>query len=322
MAHVLVLVDHDHGTPLPSTPELIVAAARLGDPVAVIAHDPSDAVDTDAIGRAGATTVALASIADAGSLLVVPGVAALDAAWDAVGEVAAVVTSTSTDAREIAARIAARRGGSLFSDVVDLRMESGAIVVTQQAFGGAYTVVSESARGVPVITLRGKSIDETAPAANPRVVALEARVDRGRAAEVTAWHERELTADRPSLAAADIVVSGGRGLGSSDGFAVVDSLADVLGAATGASRAAVDAGYCDPGMQVGQTGVTVTPELYVALGISGAIQHLAGMQNAKTIVVVNTDREAPIFEIADFGVVGDVFTVVPQLVEAIKARRG
>jgi len=321
MANVLVLVDHDNGRPLANLPGLIGAAARFGTPVAVIAHDSADVVDTDAVGHAGASALVLARVDGANQKLVTPYVDALDAAWQSIGDIVGVVTSTSTDARETAARIAIRRDGALFSDVVDVAADQGAVAVTQQAFGGAYTVVSQAARGVPVITLRDNAVAAAAPVAAPEVRDVEVSDGARRAATVTEWHPRGVSTQRPALTGADVVVSGGRGLGSADGFELVDSLADALGAATGASRAAVDAGYCDPAMQVGQTGVTVTPALYVALGISGAIQHLAGMQNAKTIVAVNTDPDAPIFEIADFGVVGDVFTIVPQLVAEIQKRR-
>jgi electron transfer flavoprotein alpha subunit len=203
---------------------------------------------------------------------------------------------------------------------VDVVSEGGEVVATQSIFGGAYTVRSKVAKGTPIVSVRPNSIDGAAEAGAGEVVPVELSLDGVKAATVVASHP-EPAGDRPELSAASIVVSGGRGVGSAENFAVVEALADALGAAVGASRAAVDSGYYPHQFQVGQTGTTVSPQLYVALGISGAIQHRAGMQTSKTIVAVNKDSEAPIFEITDFGVVGDLFDVAPQLTEAVNARK-
>jgi electron transfer flavoprotein alpha subunit len=319
MPHALVLASHSNGVLASSTAELLAAAAVVGDPAAVIVVEPGQEGDLAVqLGALGAAQVFIASSAGSSTTLVTPLVAALEAAVAAAGDVSAVIVDSSIESRETAARLAVRIGGALQNDVVGIA--SGG-VVTQQAFGGAYSVMSGAGKGIPVISLRGHSVEGTAPAAAGIVTALDVSGDTAAAAAISGRHERTEASERPSLQAADIVVSGGRGLGSKEKFVLIEELADTLGAAVGASRAAVDAGYTEHNTQVGQTGTTVSPNLYIAVGISGAIQHLAGMQSSKTIVAINKDADSPIFEIADYGVVGDLFTVVPQLIEAIKARR-
>lgn len=321
MSHVLVLVEHANGRPAAGTGELLAAAARFGEPAAVVLVEPGVAVRADSLGALGANTVFVATVADADSRIVTPQVAALQAAALAASDVAAVIVGNSIDSREAGARLAVRIGGAFQSDVVDVAAGAQGILVTQQAFGGAFTVTAAAARGIPVISLRQGSIAEAAPAAAGTVAEIDVTADTAVAAQITARHGQAQASERPSLQTADIVVAGGRGLGSREKFVLVEQLADALGAAVGASRAAVDAGYCDHNMQVGQTGVTVSPSLYIAVGISGAIQHRAGMQSATTIVAINKDADSPIFDVADFGIVGDLFTVVPQFIEAVKARK-
>jgi electron transfer flavoprotein alpha subunit len=318
MAEVLVLVEHADGALKKVTSELITAARVLGDPAAVVVGKPGTADPlVEGLKAAGAAKIYVAESDAAENYLITPSVDVLAALAESASP-AAVLLAASADGKEIAGRLAARIGSGLLVDVVDVK--EGAVGV-HSIFGGAFTVEAQANGDTPVITVRAGAIDaEPADGAGEKVT-VEVPEPAENAAKVTA-REPAVAGDRPELTEASIVVSGGRGVGSAEKFSVVEELADSLGAAVGASRAAVDSGYYPGQFQVGQTGKTVSPQLYIALGISGAIQHRAGMQTSKTIVAVNKDEEAPIFEIADYGVVGDLFKVAPQLTEAVKTRKG
>jgi electron transfer flavoprotein alpha subunit len=318
MAEVLVLVEHADGALKKVSSELITAARVLGEPAAVVVGKPGTADPlVDGLKAAGAAKIYVAESDTAESYLITPSVDVLAALAESASP-AAVLLAASADGKEIAGRLAARIGSGLLVDVVGVEAGPKAI---HSIFGGAFTVEAQANGDTPVITVRAGAVDaEPADGAGEKVT-VEVPEAAENAAKVTS-REPAVAGDRPELTEATIVVSGGRGVGSADNFHVVEELADSLGAAVGASRAAVDSGYYPGQFQVGQTGKTVSPQLYIALGISGAIQHRAGMQTSKTIVAVNKDEEAPIFEIADYGVVGDLFKVAPQLTEAVKARKG
>ncbi|WLQ46571.1 electron transfer flavoprotein subunit alpha/FixB family protein [Streptomyces poriferorum] len=320
MAEVLVFVDHVDGAVRKPTLELLTLARRIGEPVAVALGN--GASDTAAVlAEHGAVRVLTAEAAEFADYLVVPKVDALQAACAAVSP-AAVLLPSSAEAKEIAARLAVRIGSGIITDAVDLEAGDQGPVATQSAFAASYTTKSRVSKGIPVVTVKPNSAPvEPAPAAGAVETLTVSFSAQATGTKVVSRTPRESTG-RPELTEAAIVVSGGRGVNGAENFHIIEALADSLGAAVGASRAAVDAGWYPHTNQVGQTGKSVSPQLYIASGISGAIQHRAGMQTSKTIVAINKDAEAPIFDLVDYGVVGDLFNVVPQLTDEITARKG
>ena len=318
MASVLVLVEHAEGTVKKVTLELLTAARSLGEPVAVVVGAPGSAQPlVDTLAQYGATSVVAAESDDVDKHLVTPQVAVL-AELVAAESPAAVLVASTPEGKEVAGRLAMRTRSGILTDAVGL---DGDGTATQSVFGGAVVVKSRVRTGTPIVTLRPNSVSAEPAPAQTQTRSVEVALDDAARAATVLERVVEERGSRPALTDASIVVSGGRGLGSGDNFSLVEALADSLGGAVGASRAATDAGWYPHQSQVGQTGVTVSPQLYVAVGISGAIQHRAGMQTSKTIVAINKDPEAPIFELADFGIVGDLFDVVPQLTEEVAKRK-
>ena len=319
MADVLVLVDHVDGVVAKPTLELLTLATRIGSPVAVVVGGGAE-VAAGKLGEYGATAILSADDEALTSSVVAPVVSLLESLV-ASRTPAAVLIASTTEGKEIAGRLAVRLDAGVLTDAVDVSLDGDTVVVEQSVFGGSTVVHAKATRGVPIVTVRPNSVTPVAAPATAQVSAVAVPAAEGRHAVIES-RSAAASGGRPGLSEASVVVAGGRGVGTAEDFALIEELADALSAAVGASRAATDAGWYPHAAQVGQTGVTVAPQLYVACGISGAIQHRAGMQTSKTIVAINKDAEAPIFELADFGVVGDLHVVVPQLIAEIAKRKG
>jgi electron transfer flavoprotein alpha subunit len=325
MSEVLVLVDHLDGKVRKPTYELLTIAKRLGEPSAVFigGGDAADGV-VDAVKKYGAEKVYVVDDTEIKGYLVAPKAEALQQLAEKT-DPAAILIPSNAEGKEIAGRLAIKLGSGLITDATDVQVgddpeAGGGPVTTQSVFAGSYTVQSKFTKGTPIITIKPNSAaPEESEGAGDKEDFTASVSDSAKKAKIVASQPRKASG-RPELSEAAIVVSGGRGTGGN--FDEVEGFADSLGAAVGASRAAVDSGWIPHAFQIGQTGKVVSPQLYVANGISGAIQHRAGMQTSKTIVAVNKDEEAPIFELVDFGVVGDLHTVLPAATEEINKRKG
>ncbi|HTJ70482.1 MAG TPA: electron transfer flavoprotein subunit alpha/FixB family protein [Actinospica sp.] len=319
MSEILVLVEHTDGDVKKVTLELLTKARELGTPGAVFVGSGFEKAK-DKLGEYGAAKVYVAEDAALTGFVVAPK-AELLAKLVADVSPAAVLVAATAEGKEVAGRLAVKTGSGILTDAVDLKLDGDTFVAEQSIFGGSSVVHSAVTAGTPIVAMRPNATPPAPEAAAAERV--DVAVELSESAKLARIVEKVAVpkGDRPELTEAAIVVSGGRGVGSAEKFSVIEALADQLGAAVGASRAAVDSGWYPHQSQVGQTGKTVSPQLYVAAGISGAIQHRAGMQTSKTIVAINKDPEAPIFELVDYGVVGDLFNVVPQATEEIAKRK-
>jgi electron transfer flavoprotein alpha subunit len=308
---VLVLAERDGAAVRKATLELLTLARRLGEPAAVV------------LGDAGAELVAVLGRHGAGTVYEVPSADPVAALTDLAARVspAAVLLESGAAGKEIAARLAVRLDAGIITDAVDVTDGPDGPVATQSVLAGAWLTESWVCRGTPVITVRPNTLTPQEMPVEPVVTAVASPGGAPAPAVRVVSREPKTSTGRPDLAGANVIVAGGRGFGSAEAFTLLDRLAEEMGAAVGASRAATDLGWCPHEQQIGQTGTTVAPQLYLAVGISGAIQHRAGMQGSHTIVAINKDAKAPIFQIADFGVVGDLHRIVPALIDEVRERR-
>lgn len=317
MAKVLVFIDTPGDALKKGHLELLTLARSLGESVVALNGELSAAVSA-ALGEYGVTSVLRPSAADLADYLVAPKAAFVAAAAQG-SDAQIVLLDNSAEGREIAARAGIRLSAGVITDAVAVDADG---TVHKSVLAGSYTTTCKATTAVAIVTVKGNNLEPAAAAAptTPEVLTVELPAGGSSAdARITA-RTQKVASGRPDLSDARIVVAGGRGV---DGdFSAVEALADALGAAVGASRAATDAGWISHDAQVGQTGKTVSPQLYISAGISGAVQQKAGMQTAKVIVAINKDAESPVFEIADFGIIGDLFDVLPQATEEIKRRKG
>lgn len=327
MAELLVLIDHSEGEVRKVSLQMLTAASKIagetGDTVSAVwlGEGSGDAAAT--LGAHGATKLYVWDSADAHGYVTLPQVEALEQALSTSGA-EVLLFASGNHTKDVAARLAIRTDAGVITDATDLEVEGGKLLATKEVFGGEMITKATFADGKKQfvgISSNAFAAEETGGGA-PETVALDVTLsDAAQVSKVTSV-EKAGGGDRPDIGEAAIVVAGGRGLGNEDGFQLMEQLADLLGAGVGASRAATDAGWYPHRFQIGQTGRTIAPMLYIGSGISGAIQHRAGMQTSQTIVAINKDPEAPIFQIADFGVVGDLYTIVPKLVEELESRKG
>jgi electron transfer flavoprotein alpha subunit len=315
MSEVLIVAEHVDSHASKPALELLTLARRLGEPVAVVFGDTSETIAKE-LGEYGAARVLTVTDPAMDDYLVAPQAEALAQIAQTMQPVAILITSTP-EGKEIAGRLVVKLGSGLITDATDIAADGS---TTQSVFAGNWTVTAAVTHGAPVITVKPNAVTPEAAPSEPATEQIEVTIsDAAKTARIVS-REPKASSGRPELTEAAVVVSGGRGTGGD--FGAVEELADVLGGAVGASRAAVDAGWYPYAYQIGQTGKTVSPQLYIAVGISGAIQHRAGMQTSKAIVAVNKDPEAPIFALADLGIVGDLHKVLPAVIEAIKERKG
>ena len=322
MADILVLVEHDAGAPRKVTNQIMTAARNMGATVTAAVFGEGAANSADGLGKYGVSKAFVWDSPDADAYTTEPRVVALLQAIEQSGA-SIVLAAADPFTSDVVARAAIRLKGGVVTDANDLELDGEKMLVTKAIFGGEMTSKCfAKGEGPQFITVKPNAFTaEEGGDGSPEIVNLDVTLDdKAKRAPVVDTVESE-SGDRPEMTEASIIVAGGRGLGEEKGFELIEQLADTLGAAVGASRAATDAGWYPHQHQIGQTGKTVSPQLYIGSGISGAIQHRAGMQTSQTIVAINKDAEAPIFSIADFGIVGDLYKVIPPLIEEINKRK-